>query len=1538
MRFLLIWLAALTTITGAAKAQDDMVPVPMWSTQVKFDVLLQLAFNRSGHKLLVVSDAAQAIDVDTGKGTILARQSATSTPHFITDESLHVAQVYRAGAKGSYELQRLDVAGVAGSVIETPYLRVGTPNAVIGNPAGTAVLIEMGPQAPDGAGLLLITQENPEGTTLPLDPTKYPEPLAVLGGGDAMVRVNDQLLRLAPDGSEVQSVQSAALGFGFSSVDGISGVVSASGDQIALPGTDPENFDDLLNVFDLEDLGRSVTYLQPDLPNVVLNSVAYLREAMRFAYYDYGDDDKAPRRVFIYDAFPDRSPQLVATMEFNSSHVRAALSPDGSKVAILTTNNMLTMFDLSGTHVSSVPKPDLVVGMGGLNTMADVALSPDNSLLVTADYEGEVWLWDAATGRALRSLGAYNWPFTRFADDGETLAILDDNSIRHVDIRTGHILWQNRGVPPRVVLFERVQDGYLVCHVRGCSYHSDQQDALGEPLAVPTALNGAVLCDNALVLYDNHEDGDARLYRVGWFGKVRVGDLFSTGIAAVSLTAIACGDSGDVYLGDEDGTLYRFDAMGRLRAEQSIGSEPVRTLTFLAGTGLLAGSAVPGRAPARMVATDADTLEPVWTQDLPAPPSGFATYVDHFALSEDGTRALVVSQNGDTSPDSRSNVNFVSLWDVEAMREHIAAARSGGIARGSVVLRTGLAQGGKRPRGIAFTPDGARLAVNYGANTVVWSMKTGQVERHFAHNLASGITFVPNGIVLPEAYHTRIAKWDRSNALLSADGVEQFAIFGPSIAVARGVLARAVGEKTAIWTGQETDANAALVTTEGSWTSSWRTLSPTGDRLLVQTVDGLQLHNMQPGAAPLWSITEPADRSWRLSVLEKAAYSWDGMQIIVPMANYGSDARYMMLDQITGAIVGTIPQGNGAVPLRVANAGNGPEQWAIFQPDERGNGRLVTGADNTETPLIPLRGFVPIAGSMSPDGRTMALQDVENRVLLWNAVRGQSMLIDAAAERALAPAHTIAFSPTAPVMAIAEHSGAISLIETETGERIARLVSFSDGGWAVVGPGGRYDASDPGQMDRLSWVMADDPLYPLPVASFIRDYFEPRLLGRLLAGEVLDELPPPSKRNRVTPDAQIVDIKASTPRSDGVPTMKVIVALREGVRNGQRSGLGAVKLFRDGQLVGQADTNRLDAAGQASLTFDRIAWPSGAGRLTVYAFNDDGIKGITQSRVIEALPEQPTPADRRAYVIAVGVNAHVNPAWNLRYAADDADATAERLGAELRRSSAFAEVTALALTSRTDGDQPGRASSAMIVSVLRQLAGTATKDDLALPGVPILPRARPQDLVYIALAGHGLAGDGGIFHFFTQDFGVGTTGRTLPTDLSPHSLDSDELTTLLRAIDVRNMVLVIDACNAAASVEGAGFKPGPMGSQGLGQLAYDKSMRVLAASQAEAVALESDQLRHGALTFALLREGLDAAHADTQPRDGVINLGEFLSFGRDRVPDLYRGLRLGLFTPLSRGAVTLSVDQGVPLLDVQQPILFDFRKDKDAEVLLATVQ
>lgn len=69
-----------------------------------------------------------------------------------------------------------------------------------------------------------------------------------------------------------------------------------------------------------------------------------------------------------------------------------------------------------------------------------------------------------------------------------------------------------------------------------------------------------------------------------------------------------------------------------------------------------------------------------------------------------------------------------------------------------------------------------------------------------------------------------------------------------------------------------------------------------------------------------------------------------------------------------------------------------------------------------------------------------------------------------------------------------------------------------------------------------------------------------------------------------------------------------------------------------------------------------------------------------------------------------------------------------------------------------------------------------------------------------------------------------------------------------------------------------------MGSRGLGQLAYDKRMRFLAASQSDAAALEDSRLEQGLLSYVLTEQGLKEGKADWKPIDKHITLGEWLAF------------------------------------------------------------
>jgi hypothetical protein len=64
-------------------------------------------------------------------------------------------------------------------------------------------------------------------------------------------------------------------------------------------------------------------------------------------------------------------------------------------------------------------------------------------------------------------------------------------------------------------------------------------------------------------------------------------------------------------------------------------------------------------------------------------------------------------------------------------------------------------------------------------------------------------------------------------------------------------------------------------------------------------------------------------------------------------------------------------------------------------------------------------------------------------------------------------------------------------------------------------------------------------------------------------------------------------------------------------------------------------------------------------------------------------------------------------------------------------------------------------------------------------------------------------------------------------------------------------------------------------------------MRILTSTQADNIALESALVEQGLLTYALTRDGLEAARADFKPKDARITVAEWLAYGVERVPALH---------------------------------------------------
>ena len=355
-----------------------------------------------------------------------------------------------------------------------------------------------------------------------------------------------------------------------------------------------------------------------------------------------------------------------------------------------------------------------------------------------------------------------------------------------------------------------------------------------------------------------------------------------------------------------------------------------------------------------------------------------------------------------------------------------------------------------------------------------------------------------------------------------------------------------------------------------------------------------------------------------------------------------------------------------------------------------------------------------------------------------------------------------------------------------------------------------------------------------------------------------------------------------------------------------------LRLFRNGQIVGEWPEPKAGAGsvedierwrgenlvGSLKTTIPfKVKLPARDKgqpvKFTAYAFNEDRVKSKTAVDFDYKVPDDVGEATPKAYVITIGVNDYGNhPDLELHYAAKDALDLSEAL----KKIEGY-EVVAIPLVSERSGVH--HATKQNIADTLALLRGheegrRRLKQNIG-PSVDQLRKATPDDLVILGFAGHGLNA-GGQFYILPSDLG--------PRLVQSKFVSSDELSQWLRGVDAGDMVVIIDACNSAATVPNS-FKPGPMGDAGLGQLAYDKGMRILTATQAKDNAYENQALQHGLLTYSLVQEALQAHKAGSDGQG--VTFGSWLRYAQQRVPDLYKELNLD-------GKV------------VQTPQLFDFDK------------
>jgi WD40 repeat protein len=505
------------------------------------------------------------------------------------------------------------------------------------------------------------------------------------------------------------------------------------------------------------------------------------------------------------------------------------------------------------------------------------------------------------------------------------------------------------------------------------------------------------------------------------------------------------------------------------------------------------------------------------------------------------------------------------------------------------------------------------------------------------------------------------------------------------------------------------------------------------------------------------------------------------------------------------------------------------------------------------------------------------------------------------------------------ILMLGRASGAMAVMSVNLAEQ-GRLRRWDIDEWVVSGPDGRFDAP-PTSWASLRFVGRDAPSSPLVASQAFSRYYQPGLLQAVLGPGVLTSSASLAGSSVSRPPSTLILSPRPTVeyaatfgmggtweffgggRKASIPSQEV-GSLRSSASARAKTSAGAVRLIAQvedgGGGVAKCNISRnrqvIDVVQQPITKGERGSFERevevipGENELAVMCFDRAGVaSSIARVNVAAEGPLQPGTA----YVIAVAIDNYADASLKLKYAVADGKLFLDVMRQALSTTGHYKKIVQVPLFD-------AHATVRELEALFRVLNGTAAAQDRTM--YPDVVRLTPSDALFFYFAGHGGLGSKH-YEMLLRDFSAGSRDAVL-TDSA--------LGGFFQTIGARDLAVVVDACESGELVGGDGQRVGPFNSSSFPQMAYDKGVFVLVATQSKQSAREVNELGHGLLTHVLLKEGLDGAKADNAPTDGVITVRELFQFAAANVPRWQerRGLKLTSAAPGGGGSLSLASGQG----------------------------
>ena len=629
-----------------------------------------------------------------------------------------------------------------------------------------------------------------------------------------------------------------------------------------------------------------------------------------------------------------------------------------------------------------------------------------------------------------------------------------------------------------------------------------------------------------------------------------------------------------------------------------------------------------------------------------------------------------------------------------------------------------------------------------------------------------------------------------------------------------------------------------------------------------------------------WLASGGADgtvRIWHLASGREASHF--AVEIPAPKWAMPQDPRWPRPEDKSARVVVEdvrfSPDGQTILTLASRHTGRF-EQWSAYQVWDTHTGRLVAKLET----LWATNDYLPTTIAFSPSGRLLLGWDPDNEeAVLWNAATGKAEHV---LHGHVPGVRAAGFLNEGRIVFTCSGDGRTRLWDASTGVELCALIAFTNGGWAVIDPDGRFDAANGRDFSGLHWVLDNEPI---EMAQLGERYFAPGLLATKLglegSGPLLDvKTIGDSKRH------PLVEVVPPGPGSS-----EAVVRLTN--RGG---GLGRVMVkINHKELLADARGESFNPqVPQATLKVDLasdLLVPGEVNRIEVLASNLEGslwshrinvlasnAEGAVQSRGMDfrylapgALQSEPP----HLWAMVAGVSTYRGRDIDLHYAAKDAEDFAYALRIAAGRLFGPQNVH-LTLLSTSPTAYPGLTPS------------PPTQPNL-LAALQQLTRAKPQDIVVIYLAGHGVAlgGDRGEFYFLTSE--------ALSTDLASAdegvrrraAISSSEIIDRLKHTAAQNRVLILDTCASGRLAEQvkqqiADPREISLNSQrwALERIKGRAGVHILAGCAWDRASYEASAYAQGLLTHSVLF-GMSGAALRA---DQYVDVSRLFQFVRDEVP------------------------------------------------------